>query len=585
MKNADAFLGSLIFDYDDALAVKQLLPHVKGPRFIFESADEIMPFNRVGNFRLSGSDDSQKGPAGPPAAVKAILSKFSSGREEDKLLGYIKLLKVGPDLLKYIPGDNTKVADLRTWLEVYRYWNQGGRVNISSMLQLIANTWRRSSAITTSLESRWVPPPLQVTPDLGLLHPLLLMEHSDNVKHYIESPAEYLNWRLSEKCSKIAREKSFQLAPSTAPRVAFLLFRKHVITEQRYISDLITCVEKNGIIPIPIFINGVEAHTIVRDLLTSQSLPHHEQKTKGKDAVMVDAVVSTIGFPLVGGPAGSMEAGRNIAVAKDLLRSLNVPYFIAAPLLLQSIPSWRKQGVQGLQSVVLYALPELDGAIDTVVLGGLVGDKIALVPERVRKLTSRIHGWVDLRRTPPQQRRIAISIYGFPPNVGAVGTAALLDVPKSLEKLLHRLATEGYDVGGFELDKDASGESLVAALAVLSENPSITAGAGDMQNVLNKRIERAASGDPTTAATLGKPGGGLGGAVVKAFDVSRNQLDEALGKYMANKVRTFWSEKEVSPGVSITVSIYSFLQMSQTPQKSYDFFGFMFHNHNVSIWK
>ena len=38
-----------------------------------------------------------------------------------------------------------------------------------------------------------------------------------------------------------------------------------------------------------------------------------------------------------------------------------------------------------------YALPELDGAIDTVVLGGLVGDKIALVPERVRKLVCYTH--------------------------------------------------------------------------------------------------------------------------------------------------------------------------------------------------
>jgi len=44
--------------------------------------------------------------------------------------------------------------------------------------------------------------------------------------------------------------------------------------------------------------------------------------------------------------------------------------------------------------VVLYSLPELDGAIDTVPLGGLVGDEIFLVPERVKRLTSRIHKWV-----------------------------------------------------------------------------------------------------------------------------------------------------------------------------------------------
>jgi len=544
MKHADAFLGSLIFDYDDALVVKQLLPHVKGPRFIFESADEIMSFNKIGTFQMG----AEQGSVGPPPAVKAILSKFSSGREEDKLLGYIKMLKVGPDLLKYIPGDNKKVADLRTWLEVYRYWNQGGRVNFTSMLQLISNACRRGTAVAVT---DWIPPPLQVTPDLGLLHPLLTLEHGNSdSKVYMTSPAEYLKWRLSDKCKQLAKDKSFHLAPSTAPRVAFLLFRKHVITEQRYIFDLLTIVEKNGIIPIPIFINGVEAHTVVRDLLTSRSVSEKSAIRSNSNVVAVDAVVSTIGFPLVGGPAGSMEAGRNIAVAKDLLRHLNVPYFIAAPLLLQSISSWRSQGVQGLQSVVLYALPELDGAIDTCVLGGLVGDKIALVPERVRKLTSRIKGWVELRQTPPEDRRIAISIYGFPPNVGAVGTAALLDVPQSLENLLRRLAAEGYDVGGFEKDSNGCGESLVAALAVLSENPSITAGADNMQKKLNDRIQRAVDGDPTTAATLAKPGGGLGGAVVSAFDVSRNQLDETLGEYMASKVRKHWGEKSSSPGVS-----------------------------------
>ena len=51
-----------------------------------------------------------------------------------------------------------------------------------------------------------------------------------------------------------------------------------------------------------------------------------------------------------------------------------------APLLLQDAASWRRDGVQGLLQVVLYALPELDGAIDTVVLGGLDGDRIALAP-------------------------------------------------------------------------------------------------------------------------------------------------------------------------------------------------------------
>ena len=97
--------------------------------------------------------------------------------------------------------------------------------------------------------------------------------------------------------------------------------------------------------PVPIFINGVEAHTIVRDLLTTE----HEQArrsagfaegTPQAGRAVVDAVVSTVGFPLVGGPAGSMEAGRQAEVAQAILAAKNVPYVVAAPLLIQDIDSW-----------------------------------------------------------------------------------------------------------------------------------------------------------------------------------------------------------------------------------------------------
>lgn len=159
-----------------------------------------------------------------------------------------------------------------------------------------------------------------------------------------------------------------------------------------------------------------------------------------------------------------MEAGRNVAVAEKLLKDMNVPYLVASPLLLQSIEEWKKNGVLGLQSVVLYSLPELDGAIDTVVLGGLVGDKIALVDERVRKLVTRIKGWVELRRTPKKDRKVAIMVYGFPPNVGAVGTAALLDVPQSIENMLLKMHDDGYDVGDFARDPDSCGERYVLSV-------------------------------------------------------------------------------------------------------------------------
>ena len=58
-------------------------------------------------------------------------------------------------------------------------------------------------------------------------------------------------------------------------------------------------------------------------------------------------------------------------------------------------------------------------------------------------------------------------LYGFPPGVGATGTAALLNVPKSLEKLLESLRGEGYDLGLEEGTQVPSGEDLVEALRAL----------------------------------------------------------------------------------------------------------------------
>ena len=58
------------------------------------------------------------------------------------------------------------------------------------------------------------------------------------------------------------------MSPSPLHSIAFseawLPCRKHVITEQGYIPQLVRCFEEEGVVPVPIFINGIEAHTVVR---------------------------------------------------------------------------------------------------------------------------------------------------------------------------------------------------------------------------------------------------------------------------------------------------------------------------------
>ncbi|RCJ25650.1 protoporphyrin IX magnesium chelatase [Nostoc sp. ATCC 43529] len=438
LDGADVFFGSLLFDYDQVVWLRDRIAQIP-IRLVFESALELMSLTKLGDFAIGDK------PKGMPKPVKFILDKFSNGREEDKLAGYISFLKIGPKLLKYVPVQ--KVQDLRNWLIIYGYWNAGGSENVASLFWTLAEKY-------LGLKVGDIPPPVE-TPNMGLLHP--------DYSGFFVSPREYLEWYLVGQASRLPLSKGGQDAHPTKPVIGILLYRKHVVTKQPYIPQLIRRFEAAGLIPLPIFINGVEGHVAVRDWMTTdyeigqRKLGNIETSSLSTEAVKVDAIVSTIGFPLVGGPAGSMEAGRQVEVAKRILTAKNVPYIVAAPLLIQDIHSWTRQGIGGLQSVVLYALPELDGAIDTVPLGGLVGENIYLVPERVQRLIGRVKSWVALRQKPASERKIAIILYGFPPGYGAVGTAALLNVPRSLLKFLSALKDQGYNIG----DLPEDGEELI----------------------------------------------------------------------------------------------------------------------------
>ncbi len=430
LQSADVFFASLLFDYDQVVWLRERVSHIP-IRLVFESALELMSLTQIGKFAIGDK------PKGMPKPVQFILSKFTNSKEEDKLAGYISFLKTGPKLLKYIPVK--KVQDLRNWLIIYGYWNAGGMDNVASMCWVIAEKY-------LGLTVSEIPPVIE-TPNMGLLHP--------DSNGYFLSPHEYLSWYQERQKEE---NVNFQV-----PIVGILLYRKHVISKQPYIPQLIRHFENAGLIPLPIFINGVEGHVAVRDWMTTDYEQEKRQRginqipSLSEEAVKVDAIVSTIGFPLVGGPAGSMEAGRQVEVAKRILTAKNIPYIVAAPLLIQDIHSWVRKGIGGLQSVVLYALPELDGAIDTIPLGGLVGEDIYLIPERVKRLTGRINNWIALRRKEKGDRKIAIILYGFPPGYGATGTAALLNVPKSLHKLLTVLKEEGYNAG--EIPED--GEDII----------------------------------------------------------------------------------------------------------------------------
>jgi magnesium chelatase subunit H len=118
------------------------------------------------------------------------------------------------------------------------------------------------------------------------------------------------------------------------------------------------------------------------------------------------------------------------------------------------------------------------GCTDTVSSSSLVGARLysSLTPRRI--CAPSLYTLLTERLERPARRR-----YGFPPGVGATGTAALLNVPKSVEALLRRLQEQGYDLGEGGIP---DGEALVAALSQLDDERATNLGARGLEAEFNQ---------------------------------------------------------------------------------------------------
>lgn len=133
-------------------------------------------------------------------------------------------------------------------LEIYSYWNQGGQENVLSMFLTLGDRYLLPPGTAPA------PGEIMETPILGLTHPLS--------SRYFSTPKEYLTWYEGEQTKQTKNEegsyagpvggavkagvkagpnRGHKVAPPGSPRVAVLLYRKHVITRQGYIAQMIRC--------------------------------------------------------------------------------------------------------------------------------------------------------------------------------------------------------------------------------------------------------------------------------------------------------------------------------------------------------
>ena len=134
------------------------------------------------------------------------------------------------------------------------------------------------------------------------------------------------------------------------------------------------------------------------------------------------------------------------------MERLGLPLFHPFFLTKQTRADWaaKPRGANPGEFLISLFLPELDGAVETALLGamgasGNRGGELSLIPERVEKYGRRLEGWLRLRHKPNRDKRVALIFYDYPPGEANLGTAAFLDVFQSLAAILARLKAQGFD--------------------------------------------------------------------------------------------------------------------------------------------
>jgi magnesium chelatase subunit H len=385
------------------------------------STGEIMKNTSMGRFKMDGE---QKGPL-------ALLKKLRGDRSKDKkdtgrTAGerQMAMLKRLPKLLRFIPGT---AQDVRNYFIAMQYRIAASDANIANLVRLLVDKY--ADGERRDLRGKVTAQAPVEYPEQGVYHP-------------------DIKGRVS------AGIKALPLKPNARGTIGLLLLRSYILSgDTGHYNGVIRSLERRGFNVVPVFSSGLDMRGPIEAFLSG-----------GPTGTRIDAMLSLTGFSLVGGPAYS-----DAAAAAETLATLDVPYVAAHVTEFQSIERWEDsdRGLMPIETTIMVAIPELDGATGTMVFGGRTENAtgtqpcvcarnlgtcpkgrscMSAHPERVEVLAGRIEKLVALRQSERASRKVALTIFNFPPNAGNMGTAAFLSVFESLHATMLRMRDEGYTI-------------------------------------------------------------------------------------------------------------------------------------------
>ncbi len=425
---------------------------------------ELMRRTRMGKLSFGGgadareTDGEEKSNGGASRSRRLLKSAGGwmgeqvrarrGGGRGSKHTQYQRLVERMPALLRFVPSAG-RLRDVKHYLYLFCYFLQPTPANIRSMLLYALKHY----AGVGRLSKVEVPPPESV-PAVGVYHP--------------DAPSLFPTYEAYKKWYERRGRGQHPASLDAARTVGLLLMRTHIVSgTRRHYDGLIRAIEDEGLAVLPVISTFMDNREACARFFAEGVAEGKKKKVELKESEAegqpmksrVSQIVSLTGFSFVGGPAmNDSEA------AVEFLRGLNRPFRSAVSLDVQTVEAWRDSptGLNPVQAGMQIAIPEIDGATEPFVYGGLPtgGAEPVALEDRCRRLARRLRRWNHLQTAERSTLKLALVVFCFPPNKGNIGTAAELDVFPSLFEILRRLQTEGYAVE-VPLDAEALRDAVI----------------------------------------------------------------------------------------------------------------------------